>query len=137
MITSFEIITFDKVYEIFEIVTTIFQIGFQTTVFIIKELFLEAFTHITIEKIVYICIIYNLLILIGMDNYHKKFTEQKRHINSLEKQILYLNKSEKMRENFNESFDKEFRAYYEYTTNKINAMERKIKKLEKDLKIYE
>jgi polyhydroxyalkanoate synthesis regulator phasin len=137
IITPLVTIQVEEVLIYLHLVADILQIIIQTSIFIIKELFYEAFTNITIDKIVYICVIYNLLLLIGLDNNKKKFKEQKGQIEYLERQVHYLKKTEKMREDFDESLNNELKSYYEYTTNKINAMEKKIKKLEKDLKIYE
>jgi hypothetical protein len=130
-------IQFEDVLTYINLITDILQIIIQTATFIMKELFYEAFTNITIEKLIYICVVYNLLILAVFENNKKKIKEQKIQIEHLEDQINYLNNIEKIREQKYESYNIDLRAHREYTTNKINTLEKNIKKLEKDLKQYQ
>lgn len=136
MVTPLATIKFDTLYTntliFFQwivstsiMVVNIIQFGIQTAVFIMKEGFTEFFANLTIEKIVYILVIYNVLILtayicsIGYAvDQRRKIVEQKE---SLEKNILYLKKTERMREDLEESWIQE-------TTKKIRFMENKIKK---------
>jgi hypothetical protein len=111
-------------------VVNIIQIGIQTAVFIMKEGFTEFFANLTIEKIVYILVMYNVLIITAIDNQRRKIAEQKEQIESLEKNILYLKKTERMREDLEESWIQE-------TTKKMRFMENKIKKMDKEIKQYE
>lgn len=134
MVTPLATISFDKLYTsalVFaNFVVNIIQIGIQTAVFIMKEGFTEFFANLTIEKIVYILVMYNILIITAIDNQRRKIAEQKEQIESLEKNILYLKKTERMREELEESWIQE-------TTNKIRIMENKIKKMDKEIKQYE
>lgn len=95
-----------------------------------KEGFTEFFANLTIEKIVYILVMYNVLIITAIDNQRRKIAEQKEQIESLEKNILYLKKTERMREDLEESWIQE-------TTKKMRFMENKIKKMDKEIKQYE
>ena len=122
----------------------IIQIGIQTACFIMKELFIEAFAkaspiwkNLTIEKIIYMLVVYNLLILVAMDKQRRKAEEQKEVIESLNKEVSYLKKTERMREDLDELWLQDVRRYHQETNNKITAMEKKIKKMEKEIKIYE
>lgn len=134
MVTPLATISFDKLYTsalVFaNFVVNIIQIGIQTAVFIMKEGFTEFFANLTIEKIVYILVMYNILIITAIDNQRRKIAEQKEQIESLKKNILYLKKTERMREELEESWIQE-------TTNKIRIMENKIKKMDKEIKQYE
>ena len=148
MVTPLATISFDKLYTsaiVFaNFVLNIGQIVIQTAGFMMKEGFTELFanassilTNLTIEKIVYILVIYNLLILTAIDKQRRKITGQNEQIESLEKQINYLRKTERMREELDELWLQDIRRYHQETNNKITAMEKKIKKFEKDLKQYE
>lgn len=148
MVTPLATISFDKLYTsaiVFaNFVLNIGQIVIQTAGFMMKEGFTELFanassilTNLTIEKIVYILVIYNLLILTTIDKQRRKNSEQNRQIESLEKQINYLKKTERMREELDELWLQDVRRYHQETNNKITTMEKKIKKFEKDLKQYE
>ena len=63
-------------------------------------------------------------------NRHGLTATQKEQIESLEKNILYLKKTERMREDLEESWIQE-------TTKKMRFMENKIKKMDKEIKQYE
>lgn len=141
MVTPLATISFDKLYTSAIVFTNfilnILQIGIQTTGFMMKEGFTQFFTNLTIEKIVYILVIYNLLILTAIDKQRRKNIEQKQQIEELEKNVIYLKKTERMREDLDELWLQDVRRYHQETNNKITGMEKKIKKFEKDLKLYE
>jgi hypothetical protein len=128
---TFEGLYFDNIYTniliFFNVVVHIAQIAIQTATFIIKEIFQEIFTQMTLVKMVYIIGIYHLFILAVLDSHQRKITKQKEQIESLEKQVKHLKKSEKLREDFEELWSKE-------TTKKMTTMEKKIKKMAKDFK---
>ena len=84
------LIFFQSIVSVSIMVVNIIQIGIQTAVFIMKEGFTEFFANLTIEKIVYILVMYNVLIITAIDNQRRKIAEQKEQIESLEKNILYL-----------------------------------------------
>jgi flagellar motility protein MotE (MotC chaperone) len=75
--------------------------------------------------------------LIVLDEQRKKIAEQKELIKTLEKNVNYLKKTERMRENFNELWIQEIKLYHQETSNKIVLIDKKMKKLEKNLKQYE
>ena len=110
------LIFFQSIVSVSIMVVNIIQIGIQTAVFIMKEGFTEFFANLTIEKIVYILVMYNVLIITAIDNQRRKIAEQKEQIESLEKNILYLKKTERMREDLEESWIQE-------TTKKIKQYE--------------
>lgn len=148
MVTPITTITFDSLYTnalVFgNIVVNILQIFIETAGFIMKEGFTEAFanasalwTNLNFEKIVYIIGVYNLFMLLVLDNQRRKITEQNEHIESLEKQVDYLKKMERMREDLDELWIQDVKSYHQETSKKMTAMEKKIKKMEKEMKIYE
>ena len=124
------LIFFQSIVSVSIMVVNIIQIGIETASFIMKEAFTEFFANLTIEKIVYILVMYNVLIITAIDNQRRKIAEQKEQIESLEKNILYLKKTERMREDLEESWIQE-------TTKKMRFMENKIKKMDKEIKQYE
>ncbi len=126
-------ILYTKIILLLNMVFNILQITMKTTIFIMKEMFVEAFTNITLIKIVYIIGIYNLLMLAVLDSHQRKITKQKEQIESLEKQVRHLKKTEKVRDNFEQLWIHDIKSYNEETTKKITSMEKKIKNMEKDL----
>lgn len=141
MVTPLSTIKYDVLYAntliYLKMIVNILQIGIQTVGFMMKEGLTELFANLTIEKIIYILVIYNLLILTAIDKQRRKITEQNTQIESLEKQINYLKKTERMREDLDELWLQDVRRYHLETNNKITAMEKKIKKMDKEIKIYE
>jgi hypothetical protein len=135
--TPLATISFDATYQVFNIIIDILQIFIQTAGFIMKEGFAEVWTNLTLQKIVYIIGVYNLFMLLVLDNQRKKITEQKNQIENLEKNVDYLKKMERMREDMDELWIQDVRTYHQETSKKTTAMEKRIKKLEKDLKQYE
>ena len=132
-ISSLEIITYDDLHEMILTAFNVGQIAIQTSCFILKELFLEAFTHLTFDKVLYVIVIFNVLLLIGLDNMKRKLTEQNKIVVSLEEEVLYLKKTERLREYLYEFQIKDTRD----KSNKIDELDKKIKKLNNALKIYE
>jgi hypothetical protein len=137
MVTSLATITFDTLYENTLSLVNIIRVGIETFVFITQQGIVAAFANLTLEKIVYIIGVYNLLMLIVLDEQRKKIAEQKELIKTLEKNVNYLKKTERMRENFNELWIQEIKLYHQETSNKIVLIDKKMKKLEKNLKQYE
>jgi hypothetical protein len=124
---------YSKTLIFLNMVFNILQIGIQTAFFIIKEIFVEAFTNISVVKMVYIIGIYNLLMLVILDSHQRKITKQKEQIECLEKQVRHLKKAKKVRDEFEQLWIHDIKSYNEETTNKMTSMEKKIKKMEKDL----
>jgi hypothetical protein len=106
----------------------------QTLFLIMKEIFLEVFTNMTVVKMVYIIGIYNLFMLAVLDNQQKKIAKQKEQIESLEKQVRHLKKADKVRDEFEQLWIHDIKSYNQETTKKMISMEKKIKKIEKELK---
>lgn len=133
---------------LFDMIMNIIKIGIQTLFFLMKELFVEVFTNMTVVKMVYIIGIYNLFILAVLDNQQKKIAKQKEQIESLEKQVRHLKKADKVRDDFEQLWIHDIKSYnketshkiqetthkIQETTDKITSIEKKIKKMEKELK---
>jgi len=77
--------------QLLNIAANILQIVFQTITFIMKEIFAEVFTKMTLVKMIYIIGIYHLFILAVLDNHQRKIIKQKQQIETLEKQVRHLN----------------------------------------------
>jgi hypothetical protein len=111
----------------------ILQIVIQTTIFIMKEIFAEVFTKMTLVKMIYIIGIYNLFILAVLDNHQRKIIQQKEQIETLEKNLKHLKKANKVRDDFEQIWIHDIKSYNQETTKKMINIEKKVKKLEKDL----
>ena len=111
----------------------ILQIVIQTTTCILKEIFAEAFTKMTLVKMIYIIGIYHLFILAVLDNHQRKIIQQKEQIEILEKNLKHLKKANKVRDDFEQLWIHDIKSYNQETIKKMTAMEKKVKKLEKDL----
>ena len=122
MIMPLTTIKLDNLYSAMLIFYNILHIVIKTAVFIVKEGLKIVFTNLTLEKIVYIIVLYNLLIFMIIDNERKK-------LKAIEEVINYYNRNiEEMRikdEIINEN------------STKIKLIDKKIKKIERDIKIYE
>jgi hypothetical protein len=113
-------------------VFNILQIGIQTVFFIMKEICVEAFTNMTLVKMVYIIGIYNLFMLVVLDSHQRKITKQKDRIEYLEKQVRHLKKAGKGRDDFEQLWIHDIKSYNQETNKKMISMEKKIEKIEKD-----
>lgn len=120
-------ILYTKIQIFFNIVVNILRIFVETTAFIMKEIFAEAFTKMTLVKMIYIIGIYNLFMLAVLDNHHRKLAKQKEKIEALEKQVKHLKKSSKLRDDFEQLWIHDIQE----TTKKMTSIENKIKKMEK------
>ena len=133
MIMPLTTIKLDNLMVIFY---NILQIIINTTCFIVKEGVKIVFTNLTLEKIVYIIILYNLLIFMVIDSQRKKMNQQKKELEYLEEAINYYNRNiEDMRNK-----DQDNIILYELineNSTKMKLMDRKLKKIERDIKIYE
>jgi len=138
IVTPVATITFDRFYTsalVFgNLVLTTLQIFTQTAGFIMKEGLTEFFAILTVEKIVYILVIYNIFMMLVIDNERRNFAEQKEVVEALNKEVNYFKKSERIREDLDELWLQDVKKYHKETSNKVATMEKKIKKLEKVLK---
>ena len=108
-----------------------------TTIFIAKELLKLAFVKANTEIVLYIMCIFSVFMFLVLNNQSNKLNEQTQQIESLESRINYLKKMERMREEMDQAWIKDIQLYKKETTNKMAIMDRKIKKFEKDIKMYE
>ncbi len=108
-----------------------------TTVFMAKELFGLVFVKANTEIVLYIMCIFTVFMFLVLNDQKNKLDDQTQQIKSLENRINYLKKMERMREEMDETLIKDIKLYQQETNKKMVVMDRKIKKFEKDLKIYE
>jgi hypothetical protein len=131
------IITIESFYKniVLLLYTTgnILRIVIQTTTFILKEIFAEVFTKMTLVKMIYIIGIYNLFMLAVLDNHQRKIIKQKEQIEALEKNLKHLKKANKVRDDFEQLWIHDIKSHNQETTKKMINIEKKVKKLEKDL----
>lgn len=106
------------------------RICIQTLFFLMKEIFVEAFSKMTVVKMVYIIGIYNLFMLAVLDNQQRKIAKQEEKIESLEKELRHLKKADKVRDEFEQLWIHDIKSYNKETTKKMISMEKKIKKIE-------
>jgi Ca2+/H+ antiporter len=131
------VITIDSFYKnillLLYTAANILRIVIQTTTFILKEIFAEVFTKMTLVKTIYIIGIYHLFILAVLDNHQRKIIQQKEQIEILEKNLKHLKKANKVRDDFEQLWIHDIKSYNQETTKKMINIEKKVKKLEKDL----
>jgi hypothetical protein len=108
-----------------------------TTVFMAKQLLNLAFVKANTDIVLYVICIFTVFMFLVLNDQKNKLHEQTQQIESLENRINYLKKMERMREEMDESWIQDIKLYQQETTKKMVVMDRKIKKFEKDLKIYE
>jgi hypothetical protein len=108
-----------------------------TTTFVAQKLVSLAFLELNTEIVLYIMCIFTIFMLLVLNDHKNSLNQQTRQIESLESRINYLKKMERMREELVESWIQDIKLYQKQTNNKFAFMDRKIKKIEKDLKIYE
>jgi hypothetical protein len=121
----------------FAVVKKIMTIFAYTSVFITKELLKLAFVKANTEIVLYIMCIFSVFMFLVLNNQSNILNEQTQQIESLEGRINYLKKMERMREEMDQAWIKDIKLYKKETTNKMALMDRKIKKFEKDIKMYE
>jgi hypothetical protein len=138
LMTNPFIFKFNSLYTntlmLFDMIMNIIRICIQTAVFIIKEIFVEAFSKMTVVKMVYIIGIYNLFMLAVLDNQQRKIAKQEEKIESLEKELRHLKKADKVRDEFEQLWIHDIKSYNQETTKKMISIEKKIKKIEKEFK---
>ncbi len=108
-----------------------------TTVFMSKQLLGMLFVEANTEIVLYIMCAFSVFMFLLLNDQQNKIDLQTEQIESLEARINYLKKMERMHEEVDESWIQDIKLYQKETTKKMAIMDRKIKKFEKDLKIYE
>ena len=121
--------------NIYNIAINILEIIIRTSLFILREAVKEIFkidwnSKFTTENIVFIIAIYSFITLIILDDQRNKINEQKNKIESLEKYINYLKKVDRTR-------DEDQINIIQKINKKMVLIDKKIKKMEKDIKIFE
>ena len=109
----------------------------QTFIFILSELFNMLMKEADTQLVIIIIGAYSVFMFLILDEHRIKLKEQTQQMETIENQLNYLKKMERMRENEEQMIILEFKKYSEETDKKISTMEKKIKKFEKDLKLYE
>lgn len=109
----------------------------QTFIFILSELFNMLMKEADTQLVIIIVGAYSVFMFLILDEHRIKLKEQTQQMETIENQLNYLKKMERMRENEEQMIIQEFKKYSEETNKKISTMEKKIKKFEKDLKLYE
>ena len=109
----------------------------QTFVFISSEIFNMFFEEADTQLVLIIIGAYSVFMFLILEEHRIQLKEQSQKIESFENQINYLKKLERMRENEEQMIIQEFKQHSQDINKKISAMEKKMKKFEKDLKLYE
>lgn len=109
----------------------------QTFVFISSELFNMLLSEADTQLVVIIIGAYSVFMFLILEEHRIQLKEQSQKIETFENQINYLKKLERMRENEELMIIQEFKQHSQDINKKISAMEKKMKKFEKDLKLYE
>jgi hypothetical protein len=133
---------YNNLDKAFNIAINILQIIIKTCIFILREALKEIFkidwnSYFTLENMICVIGVYNLFMLIVIDNQRKKLNHQKFQIESLEKHVAYLKKIDRMRDDDQNNLIDKFNQNYEEINKSIIVIDKKIKKIKKDIKIYE
>ena len=109
----------------------------QTFVFISSEIVNMFFEEADTQLVLIIIGAYSVFMFLILEEHRIQLKEQSQKIETFENQINYLKKLERMRENEEQMIIQEFKQHSQDINKKISAMEKKMKKFEKDLKLYE
>lgn len=96
-------------------------------------------SNISIGKILFILTIYILpitILYILWFNQNRKINKHLHHISLLENELNYMKQLEKLREKKDVGFMSEVRSCFKGTEHKFAQLEKKLKSIEKELKIY-
>lgn len=135
--------TLTEIYpKLQEITNTIYEVSkiiYRTFIFIAHELFKEIYEYfcnypITNEKIVLVLIFYGLFLLFTLNKTNNKLSEHREKINSLKKQIQLL---ELLQNDNKEVWSDEIKIFMNQTNIKYATLDKKLKKIERDIKSYE
>jgi len=130
-----------NLYPYFEYVVNILEIFIETTVFILGELFTELFLNFSVDKIIYVIGLYNLFMMFIIDNdvirNVRDIEKNTRDIESIKKQLIYLKQVDRLRENDDNTLFQDIKDNYQYTNNKFQTLDRKVRKIEKELRFYD
>jgi len=130
---------YPKLQEIANTIYEVLKIIYHTFVFIAHELFKEMYEYfynypLTTEKIALVITFYGLFLLFALNKTNNKVSEQREKINSLQKQIQLL---ELLQNDHREVWSDEIKIFMNQTNIKYATLDKKLKKIEKDLKSYE
>lgn len=114
--------------------TTLFT---QTTQFISTELFKLLISETNTQLIIIILGACSGFMFLILQEHRNKLNDQTQHIQNLQSQVKYLKKMERIYENEEQNLIQDFKRYVDETGKKIITLEKKIKKMEKEIKIYE
>lgn len=109
----------------------------QIFITISSEIFNMFFTKADPNLVIIIVGAYSVVMFLILEEHRIKSDDQKQQIENLENKLNYLNKIERMRENEEQMIITELKQYSQDMNKKISIMEKKIKKFEKDFKLYE
>lgn len=123
-----------------EYTVNILIIFVKTTSFILGELFTEFFINLSIDKIIYLIGLYNLIMLFIIDNdvitNARNIKKNTCEIESIKQQLIYLRNINRLRDNEDSALFQDIKDNYNYTNNKFQTLDRKLKKIEKELERY-
>lgn len=114
-----------------------------TSYFIIKQFVLEIYNIMTYaDKIILALSVYNLIIFIYKiyklnNELNYKLFVMKEEIENLEKNIIYLKKADRMREDWEQLWGEEVKYCYNEHNNKYKELVKDIKKIKKQLIEYQ
>jgi hypothetical protein len=146
MVMPLTIISANNIYNIlnkvFNIAMYVLEIFIKTSLFILSEASKEIFkidwnSYFTLENMICVIGIFNLFMLIVIDNQKRKMDHQKIQIESLEKYVNYLKKVDVIRNDDQHNLIEKINKNYDEVNKKIILIDKKFKKIEKDIKIYE
>ena len=127
-----------NVVEFSTIAANLLKIWGLTIYFIVYQCLVEISNMMTnVDKVLLAFIIYNI-VMFAYKNYklNSEVINLKLEVEQLEKNISYLKKVERMREDWDQTWAEEIRHYYTEHNNKYKDLNKEIKKIKKEMNKY-
>jgi hypothetical protein len=109
-----------------------------TIYFIIQQSVIEISNAMSnVDKVLLVFLLYNM-VMFAYENYklNNKVRTLKSEVEQLEKNLCYLKKSERMREDWEQTWAEEVRHYYTEHNNKYKELNKEVKKIKKEMNEY-
>jgi hypothetical protein len=129
---------YNNLIEFAQVALNFAAIVTSTLYFIVQQSVVEISSVMSnVDKVLLAFLLYNIAIF-AYENYklNNEVRILKTEVAQLEKNISYLKKSERMREDWEQTWAEEIRHYYTEHNNKYKEMDKEVKKLKKEINKY-
>lgn len=132
----------ETTYKLYSTSLRVLEIIFHTSSFIIHQAFNEIETYLLkhpldIEKTMYTILLCSIFMAILLFNSIRQSYEQSERIGSLERKIHILEKETLLRNNMDEVWSEDIKIFHNEINIKYSILDKKIKKIERELKQFE